>query len=81
MSNIVYVTSFTIDEIKKSISLGYNIPEIGLIGRTRQGVILCNDKQEVRGTYDLSLLNVIKSLIAEYFINNKFVTDSHSFLQ
>ena len=51
------------DEIKKSISMGFNKIQTGMISPKRKGIMLVNKKDQVRGTYDLKLKNVIQQMI------------------
>lgn len=48
------------DEIKKSISMGYNIIQEGLISPKRKGIMLSNEDYKVRGTFPLELKNAIQ---------------------
>jgi hypothetical protein len=50
-------------EIKKSISMGFNRIQTGMISPKRKGIMLVNKKNQVRGTYDLKLKNAIQSFI------------------
>lgn len=51
------------DEIKKSISMGYNIIQEGLISPKRKGIMLSNEDYKVRGTFPLELKNAIQKMI------------------
>ena len=51
------------DEIKKSISMGYDIIREGLISPKRKGVMLSNEDYKVRGTFPLELKNAIQKMI------------------
>jgi hypothetical protein len=55
-------------EIEESISMGYNILEVGMISPKRKGVVLRNEDYKVRGTYPLEL----KDSIQEIIDNHKF---------
>jgi hypothetical protein len=55
-------------EIEESISMGYNILEVGMISPKRKGVVLRNEDYKVRGTYPLEL----KESIQEIIDNHKF---------
>ena len=51
------------DEIKKSISMGYDIIREGLISPKRKGIMLSNKDYKVRGTYPSELKNAIQQMI------------------
>jgi predicted ABC-type ATPase len=51
------------DEIKKSISMGYDIIREGLISPKRKGIMLSNEDYKVRGTFPLELKNAIQKMI------------------
>ena len=51
------------DEIKKSISMGYDIIREGLISPKRKGIMLSNEDYKVRGTYPSELKNAIQQMI------------------
>ena len=54
-----------IDEIKKSIKMGFNIIREGMISPKRKGVMLSNKKYEVRGVYPLEFKIIIQKIIDE----------------
>lgn len=58
------------DEIIKSINMGYDEIKVGMISPKKKGVMLVNDKYQVRGTYPLELQNTIQSMI------NKITSES-----
>jgi predicted ABC-type ATPase len=51
------------DEIKKSISMGYNIIREGLISPKRKGIMLSNEDYKVRGTFPVEFKNAIQKMI------------------
>lgn len=51
------------DEIKKSISMGYDVIREGLISPKRKGIMLSNEDYKVRGTFPLELKNAIQKMI------------------
>lgn len=55
-----------VDEIKKSISMGYNEVVVGKITPTKKGCMLINKNYEVRGTYPLEMESLLKG-----FVENK----------
>lgn len=50
-------------EILKSISMGFDTIQVGKITPSRRGVVLVNDRYQVRGTYPLEYQKIIQSLI------------------
>jgi hypothetical protein len=50
-------------EIKKSISMGFNRIQTGMISPKRKGIMLVNKKNQVRGTYDLKLKSAVQQMI------------------
>ena len=50
-------------EIKKSISMGFDRIQSGMISPKRKGIMLVNKKNQVRGTYDLKLKSAVQQMI------------------
>lgn len=63
VGSIVTIPTYVVKEINDSVKMGYDTLVEGFIGRKRKGVMLINDKYEVRGTYDISLKNIIQNII------------------
>lgn len=52
-------------EITQSIEMGYNQIRVGMIGPKKRGVMMCNEKNEVRGDYPLDLLPAIEMILTQ----------------
>lgn len=63
INELVTLDNRIVDEIKKSISMGYNKLVVGKITPSKRGVALINKKYQVRGTYPLEYKDVIQSII------------------
>ena len=63
INELVTLDNKIVDEIKKSISMGYNKLVVGKITPSKRGVALINKKYQVRGTYPLEYKDVIQSII------------------
>ena len=63
VGRIVMIPTYVVKEINDSVKMGYDTIVEGMIGRKRKGVMLINDKYEVRGTYDISLKDAIQNII------------------
>jgi len=63
INELVTLDNRIVDEIKKSISMGYNKLVVGKITPSKRGVALINKKHQVRGTYPLEYKDVIQSII------------------
>jgi len=61
--NEIMIPKDMADEIKKSISMGFNKIQTGMISPKRKGIMLVNKKDQVRGTYDLGLKDIIQQMI------------------
>ena len=59
----ISIPNSMIDDIKKSIKLGYTIVQVGMISPKRKGVMLMNKDYQVRGTYDLVMKAAIEDLV------------------
>jgi hypothetical protein len=57
------IPTYVVKEIYDSVKMGYDTLVDGMIGRKRKGVMLINDKYEVRGTYDIGLKDAIQNII------------------
>jgi hypothetical protein len=61
--NEIMIPKDMADEIKKSISMGFNKLVTGMISPKKKGVMLINKKYQVRGVYDLGLKDIIQQMI------------------
>jgi len=61
--NKFIVDNRIVDEIKQSVKMGYDTIVVGKITPTKKGVMLVNDKYEVRGTYPLEAKDAIEKII------------------
>lgn len=68
--SIIKLNNQLSDEITKSINMGYDEIKVGMISPKRKGVMLVNDKYQVRGAYPLELQNTIQAMI------NKIASES-----
>ena len=50
-------------EIEKSIDMGFDKLQVGMISAKRKGVMLMNKNYEVRGVYPIEYQKVIQSII------------------
>jgi len=66
LSEILMLDKGSKAEIEKSIDMGFDKLQVGMISAKRKGVMLMNKNYEVRGVYPIEYQKVIQSII-----NNK----------
>lgn len=65
VSRTLVLTNAMINEIKESVKRGFDKVQVGMINKKDKGVMLINEKYQVRGTYPLVYLKAIKALVSE----------------
>ena len=61
--NKIHIDNRMVDQIKQSVKMGYDTIVVGKITATKRGVMLVNDKYQVRGTYPLEAKDAIEKII------------------
>jgi hypothetical protein len=59
----IYLSPSTVDQIKQSIKMGYDIIQVGLITPKKKGVMLMNKQYQVRGVYPIEAQSAIQQII------------------
>jgi len=63
LSEILMLNKGSKAEIEKSIDMGFDKLQVGMISAKRKGVMLMNKNYEVRGVYPIEYQKVIQSII------------------
>lgn len=61
--NIQVLSNSTVNEIRESAKMGYNIVQVGMISPKKRGVVLMNEDYQVRGTYPLEYKEFIEKIV------------------
>lgn len=63
-ANVLSMPEYMVEQIRESSDLGYNTVKTGMISPKRKGVMLVNEKDQVRGTYPLEFKQWIEEIIS-----------------